>query len=78
MILTLSLVGICVRVASSLAGLATDQTVQVGADLVLATSLDGVALSASLDECLLSLLNITDWNSHFRNILILCTSVNEN
>lgn len=60
----LGLVGVCVREAGRLAGLATDQTVQVGAHLVLATGLDGVALCAALHEQLLALLNITSWYAH--------------
>lgn len=41
------LVGVGVGVALSGTGLATEKTVQVGADLVGTTSLDGVALSAT-------------------------------
>ena len=45
------LVGVGVGVALGLASLTAEETVQVGADLVGATSLDGVALStASLDD----------------------------
>uniref|UniRef100_A0A182KI94 Uncharacterized protein n=1 Tax=Anopheles christyi TaxID=43041 RepID=A0A182KI94_9DIPT len=60
----LGLVGVGVAEASSLASLATEQTVQVRADLVLATGLDGVALGAPLNEQLLALLNITSWDTH--------------
>lgn len=42
-----ALVGIGVGVAGGLAGLTAEQTVQVGADLVRATVLDSVALSAA-------------------------------
>lgn len=62
---SLSLVGICVGEAGSLAGLATDQTVQVGSNLVLATGLHSVALCATLNEQLLALLNITSWHAHY-------------
>uniref|UniRef100_A0A8W7PK37 Uncharacterized protein n=1 Tax=Anopheles coluzzii TaxID=1518534 RepID=A0A8W7PK37_ANOCL len=60
----LGLVGVGVAEAGGLARLATEQSVQVRADLVLATGLDGVALGAPLHEQLLALLNITSWDTH--------------
>lgn len=62
---TLSLVGVCVGETGCLASLATDQTVQVGSNLVLATGLHSVALCATLHEQLLALLNITSWHAHY-------------
>jgi hypothetical protein len=44
---TSTLVGVGVGVALDLTGLAAEQTVQLGADLVGTVSLDGVALSAT-------------------------------
>lgn len=61
---SLSLVGICVGESSGLASFATEKSVQVWTDLVLAASFDSVALRASLDKQLLSLLNITSWYTH--------------
>lgn len=61
----LGLVGVGVGESGGLAGLAAHQTVQVRADLVLATGLDGVALRATLDEQLLALLNISGRDTHF-------------
>jgi hypothetical protein len=53
------LVGIGVGVALGRAGLAAEQTVQVGADLVGTTSLNGVALSAAGLEKLGALRRVT-------------------
>lgn len=55
-------VGVGVLKAGRLAGLAADQTVQVGSGLVAATLLHGVALGASLDEDLLALLGVS-WHA---------------
>lgn len=57
-------VGFGVRESGSLASFAAHDAAQVGSDLVFAASFNGVALSASLDENLLSLFNVTGWNSH--------------
>lgn len=57
--LTFTLVGIRVRVAIRLPGLASEQTPEVGAHLVLAPFLYCVALSTLLDESLLSLGNVS-------------------
>lgn len=57
-------VGVRVRESGSLASLASNDSAQVGSDLVLTTSFDGVALSATLNEQLLSLFDITSWNTH--------------
>ena len=56
---TFALVGVSVGESWGLASFAAEQSVQVGASLVLATSFNCVALGALLDEDLLSLLNIT-------------------
>lgn len=61
---SLGLVGIGVGESSGLTGLAAEDSVQVGSDLVLTASFHGVALRASLDEQLLSLLNVSSWNTH--------------
>ena len=55
-------VGVGVLETGRLAGLAADQTVQVGSGLVAATLLHGVALGASLDEDLLALLGVS-WHA---------------
>lgn len=60
----LGLVGVRVGEARSLASLATEQTAQVGSGLVLAASLHGVALRATLHKDLLALLNVSGGNSH--------------
>lgn len=57
--LTFTLVGVCVRVALCLPSLASEQTKEVGAHLVLAPVLYCVALSTLLDEGLLSLGNVS-------------------
>lgn len=57
--LTFALVGICIAEAWGLSGLASDQTPEVRAHLVLATVLYGVALSTLLDKNLLSLLDVS-------------------
>lgn len=62
---SLSLVGICVGESGGLASFATEDSVQVRSDLVLTASFDSVALRASLNEQLLSLLNVSSWNTHF-------------
>lgn len=61
----LGLVGICVGETGCLSSLATDQTMQIGSNLVLATGLHSVALCATLHEQLLALLNITSWYAHY-------------
>lgn len=61
---SLSLVGIGVRESSGLTSFTAEDSVQIRADLVLAASFDSVALRASLNEDLLSLLNITSWYTH--------------
>ena len=57
--LTFALVGVCVRIARRLPGLASEQTPEVGAHLVLAPLLYCVALGTLLDENLLSLGNVS-------------------
>lgn len=57
--LTFTLVGVCVREARCLSGLASEQSPEVGAHLVLAPLLDCVALSTLLDKSFLSLGNIS-------------------
>lgn len=61
---SLGFVGVSVAESGRLSSLASEESGQVGSDLVLATGFDGVALGASLNEELLSLLYITSWNSH--------------
>jgi len=56
---TFTLVGVRVRVALPLPGLASEQTPEVGAHLVLAPVLYCVALSTLLDKSLLSLGNVS-------------------
>lgn len=57
--LTFTLVGVCVREALCLSGLASEQTPEVGAHLVLAALLYCVALSTLLDKSLLSFGNVS-------------------
>lgn len=59
MLLTFTLVGVCVRKALCLSGLTPEQSPEVGAHLVLAPLLDCVALGTLLDESFLSLGNVS-------------------
>ena len=61
--LTLGFVGVGVGESGSLTGLAADHAGEVGADLMLATLVDGVALGALLHKDLLSLLNVAHFQS---------------
>lgn len=60
--LTFTLVGVCVGETLCLSGLASHQTPEVWAHLVLAPFVDCVTLSTPLDENLLSFLHVTHNN----------------
>lgn len=67
-VLTLVLVGVGVGEALGLSGLPSDHAVEVGASLVGASLLHGVALGALLDEDLLSLGNVTHFYLSFEGL----------